>query len=190
MTTMRTVALLLFLGLAVAACGNSDDAESAATDAGSAEVESATDEDAAPTPTTEPLTEPMNVQKIEENLANQGFPQDDIPDAIDCIEGESDAEGVDFLAADNETFTVLLVRCRPEFLSQGAATGIVPPPGVDSEQVTCTGATMLRFIGELPLAEAAEQLFRPSGLIPDEWVQGVADTCELSLEDAALVLGG
>lgn len=191
MTAMRTALLLLFVSLAFAACGSSDDAESVAADeAQSNEVESSTEDDAAPTPSTEPVPAAMNIEKIEENLRNQGFAPNDIPDVIDCIEGESEAEGVDFLFADTETFTVLLVRCRPEFLSQGAAVGIVPPPGVDDEQVACTGATMLRFIGELPLAEAADQLFRPSGLIPDEWIEGVASTCELSLEDAQLVLGG
>ena len=89
MTAMRTALLLLFVSLAFAACGSSDDAESVAADeAQSNEVESSTEDDAAPTPSTEPVPAAMNIEKIEENLRNQGFAPNDIPDVINCIEGE------------------------------------------------------------------------------------------------------
>ncbi len=180
--------LLVILALFIAACSSVDTTSSSTTPVDdSPEAETRTDEFV--TPTTERLTAPMNVELVADNLRIQGFPDDAIADVIDCLDEQAQAESLDFLAADSEEFAVFLVRCSPNFLALASSAGIQAPPGVARIQVICAGEVMLRQIGALPLAEAADQLLRPDPAIRPEWIEGVATACELSQQNAELVLG-
>lgn len=188
--TIRSLLFSLLFSLAfsiiIAACGSSpDDTAAASTDP---TIEDGAEADST-TPTTERLTAPMNVELVEENLRIQGFPADSIPNVIDCLDEQAQAEGLDFLAADSEEFAVFLVRCSPNFLASAASAGIQAPPGVATVQVICAGEVMLQQIGALPLDEAADQLIRPDAVVRPEWIDEVSSACALSRENTLLVLG-
>ena len=188
---MRWATRALLLSFLLAACGSAAD-DGAANDPSNADTTSANDEVATVdevTPTTERLTAPMNVELVADNLRIQGFPDESIPDVLDCLESQADAEGLDFLAADSEEFAVFLVRCSPNFLALGASAGIQAPQGVANVQVICAGEVMLRQIGALPLEEAADQLLRPDAVIRQDWIDEVSRACQLSPENTLLVLG-
>ena len=191
----------MVFALFVAACG------SAASDAASESSDSETTEAVEPVEQ-EPvglsdadaaaavalLEDPVTSTIFTTMAQDMGVGEPDVPGIAECLAEQSAVEGVDYTNPEDEglanTLSILFIRCDPDTFAELSFSGIDVPDDFTAEQLTCSLTGITREIGGLPLSDGVEFLFGTEGQIPNEWVETVASSCDLSTEDAAFLING